>query len=1142
MQIPSTRYLKLLLLALVLALAAAGLRAAEAPISGPSLMHGELDRFGRHQPIAHASFGERALYFVIYRDAPLATYRGERPGLQRAPMRARGPDGRVRLDARSAEARVYLAFLQTRQGAHLAAIESRIGRQLPVEDSYLRAINASLVHISAGEARAIETLPEVERVVPMQTWRLDTDAGPSLIGAPQVWTGIAAPDGQPATGIGMVVGVLDSGINFDSPSFAAIGPLTGHVHQAPSPGGAHLGTCAPGGIDEGRCNDKLFGAYDFVFEVCSGASNPCGAPGSWADTPSASDNDGHGTHVAATAAGNTVLAALPGAEFTVEISGVAPHAGIVAFDVCYRRVSDGAGLCPAAASVGAVDQAIDDGLVDVISFSIGGGLQPWRDPVSMAFRSATAAGILVSASAGNSGPSAGSLGHLEPWVMSVGAATHGRDTHVFFLDVTRSDAVAAPTAVSSLPGTIGAPLPVDGVDGQIVVSPAFASNQNAAFDGCLESGSSPYSEGQFQDQVVLVRRALCPYTEQAINAEAAGALAVIFANRQDLSIIAAADGTAAVGIPLLAVSQLDGLDLRAAILADAGTTLVAVDGAAAPLPQPPDVMAAFSSRGPSVFDLVKPDLVAPGVGVLSAHVPEAGSAAYLSGTSMAQPHAAGAAALLRGMQPAWSPMEVKSALMLAAASGVLRQDGTTPSSAWDRGAGRVQVSTAAASGLVLDETALGLETADPYAGGELSALNLASLADLHCSGVCTFERTVRAVRGSQVDWSLQVQGLPGSTIDPEVLDSLSAGASRSLTVMVDASQLAPGADHFGELTLTPSDNAIPIVRLPIVVRPGPPVMVLAPQSDLEATVEPGGSHNLDLTISNSGNPTLQWQVAGGQTAYDLLALPEGAGGVRTQYFLSFGTGEYNAEDFEVVVPTRINRLRANGSLLPAFANLGGTQTFSVGRAVSFAIFADAGRRPDGYPEGQPSQAIWEFSLELIAPNVPPGLDLTGNDIDLDLAAAGAPVLDLEPGKYWLLIYPSLLGNGSTGNIDNPVWLWSTSDRLRVGSFPQTNFPFFDGDQWAGINQHGLSSRIVGTVDCGASWMSSNINSGALGFGDSATVSVTLSATGLEPGVHTAVLCISSQGTDPSSPLGVLPVTLNVIHDENAIFGDGFESG
>ena len=124
-------------------------------------------------------------------------------------------------------------------------------------------------------------------------------------------------------------------------------------------------------------------------------------------------------------AGNVVEATMekPTLDETQTISGVAPHANIIAYDVCYEDSGDGG--CGGAAINAAIDQAIIDG-VDVINFSISGGADPYGKSTEQLFLSATNAGIFVSTSAGNNGPDPETTGHRSPWLMSTAASTHNR--------------------------------------------------------------------------------------------------------------------------------------------------------------------------------------------------------------------------------------------------------------------------------------------------------------------------------------------------------------------------------------------------------------------------------------------------------------------------------------------------------------------------------------------------------------------------------------------------------------------------------------------------------------------------------------------------------------------------------------------
>jgi subtilisin family serine protease len=129
-----------------------------------------------------------------------------------------------------------------------------------------------------------------------------------------------------------------------------------------------------------------------------------------------------------------------------------------------------------------------------------------------------------------------------------------------------------------------------------------------------------------------------------------------------------------------------------------------------------DIMASFSSRGPDypVSDVIKPDVSAPGVDILAAGGTLGEVTWYCwSGTSMASPHAAGSAALLKALHPDWSPAEIQSALMTTANTSVLKEDKSTPATPFDTGAGRIDVSRAARAGFVMDENYVNYMTANP---------------------------------------------------------------------------------------------------------------------------------------------------------------------------------------------------------------------------------------------------------------------------------------------------------------------------------------------------------------------------------------------------------------------------------------------
>ncbi|MBX2848205.1 MAG: S8 family serine peptidase, partial [Acidiferrobacterales bacterium] len=179
-----------------------------------------------------------------------------------------------------------------------------------------------------------------------------------------------------------------------------------------------------------------------------------------------------------------------------------------------------------------------------------------------------------------------------------------------------------------------------------------------------------------------------------------------------------------------------------------------------------DVMAGFSSRGPqSVFDVLKPDVTAPGVDIFAADknddTPDPNDPEYqfLSGTSMSSPHNAGAGLLLSATNPDWTPTEIKSALMLTASNLItVKEDGETATDAFDLGAGRIDLPAANDAGLVMSESIENFLAADPALGGDPSTLNLASMMDSNCVGECSWTRTVTNTLDKTGYWNVVAVG------------------------------------------------------------------------------------------------------------------------------------------------------------------------------------------------------------------------------------------------------------------------------------------------------------------------------------------------------------------------------------------------
>ncbi len=1045
----------------------------------------------------------RGRYIVVFREPAVAAYRGGIAGIEAAPMRRSKAGGPQRPDMRSAQAREYARYLEGRQQQAERDMARAIGRQPQVSQRFQHALNGVVAELGAAEAERVRALPEVVLVDEYREYALATDVGPGLIGAPAVWDG-SAGGGTGHRGEGIVFGILDSGINFGSPSFAAVDPIDGYAHVNPLGSGNFLGTCAPGGIDAGRCNDKLIGGYDFV---CAAPGNTCGAA-NIREEPGFGDTNGHGSHVASTAAGNHRDAELLGN--VSRISGVAPRANIVAFDICYTNTATGQGLCPNTSAVAAVNQAIADGVVDVINYSIGGGASPWSEAVSLAFLNAVEAGIYIAASAGNSGPGPNTLGHVEPWVSSTAAAQHGRGDFVVVLQVTGPQPVpAALQSIEMNPGGSGvsqdAAIPGDT---PLVVSPGIDS---------VDDACNPYPAGSLAGAIAVVRRGSCSFSIKVDNAAAAGAVAVVIANNAAGGIIPSVPGTT---IPAFGILQEDGNALRDFAAANEAVT-AGIPYPAIILENQPDVLAAFSSRGPAgTYDLLKPDVTAPGVRILAAVsgttiTGAENDVALYNGTSMASPHQAGAAGLVRQVRPGWTPPEIKSALAMTADRTVLLEDGVTPANPHAGGSGRIRVDRAVAAGLVLPETADNYAAANPATGGDPATLNQPNMIRRSCAPQCAFVRTFRNTLGVAQGYRTRIDGLPGRVTPASV--KVPAGGTVSVRVVVDGTALpADGSWNFGELVLTPVGGGSappPELHLPIAVVVPPPVIQLP---DLvSAALQSGRSGRASTTVGNAGGSPLHYSFDNSGTALAAVANTLGqnstTGYRATRYADPAVAGfaaQFSADDFILSAQTRIVSLRAEGFVVS------GSALAAVSPTLTWAIYPDAGGVPAGDPVRSPGAAVWSHT----APVAGPGVDTAGAAITLDLAAAGVAA-DLAPGRYWLVVH--------TGSTFANRWAWYASASLGDGGFAGLNISTAGAGAWAANNAApGLAMRVVGEVACGAPWIGAVAPPmGTLAPGASRASTIQLSAAGLPAGVREAFYCVSSN--DPATPKRAGTIRLTV---------------
>jgi len=784
-------------------------------------------RFEVEKDLEHKPY----IYIIQLNEQAVANYDGGIAGLKATnPQRnysqlLQTAEAENRLNLKKPEVQAYSSYLQTRQDTFLRAAQAVVTSVQPLA-RYKYAFNGMAVLVTPDEAQRLSTLPGVARVERDQLHQLHTDVGPKFIGADKVWDGTAqAAAGN--QGEGIVVGIFDTGINSDHPSFADIGG-DGYDHTNPMGAGTYVGDCAADFPE--MCNDKLIGvrSYSVITDVYADADV---FP---ADLPrNGEDYDGHGSHVASTAAGNVlkdVPVVLPETGkvegdgtptgFTFEqISGVAPHANIIAYQVCLPgNQGDKHSGCSGAAILSAQEDAIQDA-VNVVNHSIGPNPGPnlaWTSNSSeMGFLSLRNAGIFVATSAGNSGPNPETTSKQAPWYTAVAMSTHGRSIEYKkeLKDFSGGDSELATITGNSNSGAITA---------SIVYAGDFTNSNDP--DNPASQCLQPFPENTFDGQIVVCDRGAIARVAKAENAAAGGAGGFVLANVDGGASSVANDVYVVPGIHIDATQGnalkswlATGANHQATITASAGELEFGTG----------DDIDSQSSRGPNLTaSTLSPFVAAPGVNIYAAYAdqdygndvtgPAPSDYNFLGGTSMASPHVAGSAALIKAVYPSWTPDNIRSALMMTATTEVRKEDGTTPADWFDMGAGRIQVDKAVQSGLVLDETAANYAAADPTNGGKPEELNLPSLTQTNCVGVCSFTRTVTATKDGS--WTLSGEKISDGvtvTATPETFD-IQAGQSQEISITVDAFEAESDTWSFAKLNLTSTSS--PDLHMPISVK------------------------------------------------------------------------------------------------------------------------------------------------------------------------------------------------------------------------------------------------------------------------------------------------------------------------------------
>ncbi|XP_026438704.1 subtilisin-like protease SBT1.4 [Papaver somniferum] len=512
--------------------------------------------------------------------------------------------------------------------------------------TYDHAMHGFAARLTLSQASHLRNVPGIVSVLPEQIHELHTTHTPQFLGLDDkvgIWP-------QSSYGDDVIIGVIDRGI----------WPERGSFHDEvldPVPE-RWKGTCEVGlDFPKESCNKKIIGARAFSkgYEAFLLGSK---MNGSAAKLISPRDLEGHGTHCASTAAGSAVSGASLGPYAAGVAQGMAPRARIAVYKACWPGVK-----CPGADILAGFESAISDG-VDVISLSLGSKpvLYNHQETMIGAFH-AMQKGIFVSCSGGNNGPTPNTVGNVAPWVMTAGASTLDRE---FPANVILGDKTV-------LPGV------------SLFYGKSRLSESNILVYGG-DCGSETCEKGKLDVNKVNGGIVVCqsggPRAAHGYAVKLAGGIGVILVESK-----AKGQGLSAVPhlIPGTTISYKSGRKIQDYIRTTNNAkkyhpvAVIKFEGTSIGFSPSSPKIAAFSSRGPNAItpEILKPDIIAPGVNILAAWTGAVGPSKLkadtrrvkynlLSGTSMACPHVSGIAALLKSVHPKWSPAAIKSAMMTTA--------------------------------------------------------------------------------------------------------------------------------------------------------------------------------------------------------------------------------------------------------------------------------------------------------------------------------------------------------------------------------------------------------------------------------------------------------------------------------------------
>ncbi|XP_047066707.1 subtilisin-like protease SBT1.7 [Lolium rigidum] len=700
----------------------------------------------------------------------------------------------------------------THEGWYTSVLSSLAGKKEEAAPehlyTYTHAMTGFSAVLTAPQLAEIQGMDAHVSVFPETYARLHTTRTPEFLGL----VGGGASEGSslwPASKYGedVIVGIVDTGVWPESESFSDAG-ITKPVPAR------WKGACEAGkDFNPSMCNKKLIGARSF-----SKALKKSGMSIAPDDYDSARDYYGHGTHTSSTAAGSAVKGASYFGYANGTATGIAPMARVA----MYKAVFEGDTLESASSDVlAAMDRAIADG-VDVMSLSLGFPETSYdTNVIAIGAFAAMQKGIFVTCSAGNDGSDGYSIMNGAPWITTVGASTIDRDfTATVTLDTGSGGGTRSIHGKSVYP-----------VGTAIAGADLYYGHGNKSKQMCEYSS--------LNKKEISGKYVFCTAGEgirqQMDEVQSNGGRGLIAASNMK-DFLQPTDYT----MPLVLVTLSDGAAIQKYVTATKAPPKVSIRFAGTELGvKPAPTVAYFSARGPSQMSptILKPDIVAPGVDILAAWVPnkeimEIGTQKLftkymlVSGTSMSSPHVAGIVALLRSAHPDWSPAAIRSAMMTTAYvkdnanKVIVSMPNGSPGTPLDYGNGHVSPNQATDPGLVYDATAddyvnflcglryssrqitavTGRRNAKCAAGASLD-LNYPSfmvILNKTMSATRTFNRVLTNVGSSPAKYSVSVTAPAGMkvTVTPPALSFGGKGSKQKFSVTVQVSQVKRAGDDY----------------------------------------------------------------------------------------------------------------------------------------------------------------------------------------------------------------------------------------------------------------------------------------------------------------------------------------------------------